>query len=253
MGAFWGGGWGWGCGWGGGDININRNNNFNSQHEHRWRWQRNQVNPLGNRGGGDGSWGAIAAVLAETNGSTIPRIAAGHHIGTRQQPTGLVGPLEETLWQTVKPAHDNRLAVREAISPATAQVQAPAIAVRPGQWLVSGIGASNRPGSGGLGDRAGGGGADRIGSHDLSRSGGGDRSAFGGGTDRYSGSSSRQGSSRGSSSSRSSGGGGFSGGSRGGGRLQRWKSWRWWRRSRRWWRKTLGKGRHPMDRFRRMK
>ena len=50
MGAFWGGGWGWGCGWGGNDININRNNNFN-RNTNIGGGNRNQVNPLGNRGG----------------------------------------------------------------------------------------------------------------------------------------------------------------------------------------------------------
>ncbi len=53
MGAFWGGGWGWGCGWGGNDININRNNNFN-RNTNIGGGNRNQVNPLGNRGGGAG-------------------------------------------------------------------------------------------------------------------------------------------------------------------------------------------------------
>jgi hypothetical protein len=42
----------------------------------------------------------------------------------------LVGPPEETLFQTVRPEHDNRLAVREAIYRATALVQASAIGLQ---------------------------------------------------------------------------------------------------------------------------
>jgi Protein of unknown function (DUF3300) len=207
MGAFWGGGWGWGCGWGGNDININRNNNFNRNTN---IGGRNQVNPLGNRGGGAGGnkWqhnpshrgGAPykdRATADRFGGTTRGDSLANRQAGARQQ----VGRQGGSL-----PSNRAGAGVSNRAS-------------GPGSSGI-GAGASNRAGSAGTGNRAGGGGADRIGSHDLSRSGGGDRSAFGGGTDRYSGSSSRQGSSRGSSSSRSSGGGGFSGGgggSRGGG------------------------------------
>ena len=79
----------------------------------------------------------IVAVLAETNGSTTPRIAAARHIGTGQQRTGLVGALEETLSQIVKPALDNRLAVRAAIFPAIALVLVLALVIE--AWAVRAV------------------------------------------------------------------------------------------------------------------
>jgi hypothetical protein len=71
----------------------------------------------------------IAAVLAETSGRTIPRIAAALHTRTARQRTNLVAPPAGTLSPTVRPAHEIRLDVRVAVSPAIAPVQVPATEV----------------------------------------------------------------------------------------------------------------------------
>jgi hypothetical protein len=220
MGAFWGGGWGWGCGWGGGDININRNNNFTRNTN---LGGRNQVNPLGNRGNGlGGNRGNQVNPLGDRGGAGgnkwqhNPSHRGGAPYKDRATADRFGGTTRGDSLANRQSGARQQIGRQGGSLPsnrAGAGVSNRASGVGSGG---SGLGASNRPASGGLGNRAGGGGADRIGSQDLSRSGGGDRSAFGGGTNRYSGSSSRSGSSRGSYSSRSSGGG-FSGGGGGGG------------------------------------
>jgi hypothetical protein len=194
MGAAWGGGWGWNAGWGHNDINVNYNNNFNR-------------NANINRGAGN-QW----------------RHQPQHRGGTPYQNRATANRYGGT-------ARGDSMATRQAARQSARPVGTSGVAGQAGaardRASQAGAAARDRAGAGNVSSRAAGAGGDRIGQRDVPRANGGRESAFGG-SDRFSGSSARQRSSRGSSSMGSRGGGGFSrgggggfrggGGSRGGGR-----------------------------------
>jgi len=182
MGAAWGGGFGWGVGWGGNDITVNRNNTFN---------QNANIRGGNNSARGGNTW--------QHNPS--------HRGGTPYRDRSTANKFGGT-------ARGDSLANRQAGARQQLNRQGSTF----GATGTSGARTSNRPSAGNVsGSRPSGG--DRIGSRDFSRGGGGvSAGAFGGGSERFSGSSARQSSSRGASSMGSFGGGSRSGGaSRGGG------------------------------------
>jgi len=196
MGAAWGGGgWGWNAGWGHNDINVNYNNNFNRNANinrtagNQWRHQPQHRGgtPYQNR------------ATANRYGGT----ARGDSMASRQ-----------AARQSARPVATSGVAGQAgAARDRASQAGAAARSDRANQ-----AGAAARDRGANASSRAAGAG-DRVGQRDVPR-GSGRESAFGGGSDRFSGSSARERSSRGSSSMGSRGGGGFSrggGGSRGGG------------------------------------
>jgi hypothetical protein len=201
MGAAWGGGWGWNAGWGHNDINVNYNNNFNRNANinrgagNQWRHQPQHRGgtPYQNR------------ATANRYGGT----ARGDSMASRQ-----------AARQTARPVGTSGVAGQAGAARDRASQAGSAARDRASQ-----AGATARDRGANASSRAAGAG-DRIGQRDVPRANGGRESAFGG-SDRFSGSSARERSSRGSSSMGSRGGGGFSrgggggfsrgGGSRGGG------------------------------------
>jgi hypothetical protein len=185
MGAAWGGGgWGWGCGWGNNNVYVNHNNNF-VRNSNINGGNRNNIGG-GNRGNGNwthnpqhrgGAPYRDRATADRFGGTTGRDSLSNRQASARQQVGRQAGNLSSNR------GGDSTLANRG-----------------------NGIGAGNRPSSGG---------ADRIGNRDLSRAGGGNRDAFGGGSTGFDGRSAKASSSRGASSMGSRGGGG---GRRSGGR-----------------------------------
>jgi len=197
MGAAWGGGWGWNAGWGHNDINVNYNNNFNrnaniNRNVAGNRWQHQPQH----RGGTPYQDRATANRFGGT--------ARGESMANRQ-----------AARQSARPVGTSGVAGQAGAARDRAS-QAGAARDRASQ---AGAAARDRAGAYSS-SRAAGAGGDRIGQRDVPRANGGRESAFGG-SDRFSGSSARERSSRGSSSMGSRGGGGFSrgggGGFRGGG------------------------------------
>jgi len=203
MGAAWGGGWGWNAGWGHNDINVNYNNNFNRNANinrnvtgsNRWQHQAQH------RGGAPYRDRATANRYGGTaRGESLSNRQAAARQSPRQ-PVGTSGVAGQAGAAARDRAGQAGAAARDRASQA-------------------GAAARDRSSTGNFGSRAAGAGGDRIGQRDVPRANGGRESAFGG-SDRFSGSSARERSSRGSSSMGSRGGGGFSrgggGGFRGGG------------------------------------
>ena len=186
MGAAWGGGgWGWGCGWGNNNVYVNHNNNF-VRNSNINGGNRNNIGG-GNRGNGNwthnpqhrGGAPYRDRATADRFGGTTGRDSLSNRQASARQQVG-----------------------RQGGNLASNRAGDGTLGNRPG----SGIGAGNRPSSGG---------ADRIGNRDLSRGGAGNRDAFGGGSKGFDGTSAKASSSRGASSMGTRGGGG---GRRGGGR-----------------------------------
>jgi hypothetical protein len=200
LGAWWGGGWG--CGWGGNNININNNNNFNRNSNRGG----NRASQLPARSGDRGSLGGGRG---DGNWKHNPQ----HRGGTPYRDRATADRLGGT---TRGDSLANRQAgARQQLGRQGGRVSQPSAGAGLGGGARGGIGASNRPSTGG---------PNSIGGRDLSRGGGGNRDAFGGGSRGsrgYNGSSARASGNRGASSMGSRGGGGFGGGGRGGGGRRR--------------------------------
>ena len=204
MGAAWGGGWGWNAGWGHNDINVNWNNNFNRNANinrnvagNRWQHQPQhrggtpyQNRATANRYGGAARGDSMASRQAARQ--------SARPVGTSGV-AGQAGAARDRASQAGSAARDRASQAGSAARDRASQAGAAA--------RDRGANASSRAAGAG----------DRIGQRDVPRANGGRESAFGG-SDRFSGSSARERSSRGSSSFGSRGGGGFS---RGGGGFSR--------------------------------
>jgi hypothetical protein len=215
MGAWWGGGWG--CGWGGNNVYVNHNNNFNRNSNIGGGNRASQLPSRGGAGdrGGLGNRGGVGD--RGNRPSTLP--SGGDRSNWQHNPQHRGGaPYRDraTADRFGGTARGDSLANRQAgarqqLGRQGGRVSQPSAGAGLGGGARGGIGAGNRPSTGG---------PNSIGGRDLTRGGGGNRDAFGGGSrgsTGYNGSSARASGNRGASSMGSRGGGGFGGGGRGGG------------------------------------